>query len=81
MPVKSLSRDGKVIEHGRLTKLLAFRGIERRPIEEAEAGDIIAIAGLADTTVADTICDARGGRAAAVDAGRSADLGDDLFRQ
>ncbi|HXR88351.1 MAG TPA: translational GTPase TypA [Stellaceae bacterium] len=56
MPVKSLSRDGTVIETSRLTKLLAFRGLERRPIEEAEAGDIIAIAGLAETTVADTIC-------------------------
>jgi GTP-binding protein len=56
MPVKSLSRDGNVIETSRLTKLLAFRGLERRPIEEAEAGDIIAIAGLAETTVADTIC-------------------------
>jgi GTP-binding protein len=56
LPVKSLSRDGKVIEQARLTKLLAFRGLERRPIEEAEAGDIIAIAGLALTTVADTIC-------------------------
>jgi GTP-binding protein len=56
MPVKSLSRDGKVIETSRLTKLLAFRGLDRRPIEEAEAGDIIAIAGLGETTVADTIC-------------------------
>ena len=56
MPVKSLSRDGAVIETARLTKLLAFRGLDRRPIEEAEAGDIIAIAGLAETTVADTIC-------------------------
>jgi GTP-binding protein len=56
MPVKSLSRDGKEIETARLTKLLAFRGLERRPIDEAEAGDIIAIAGLTDTTVADTIC-------------------------
>ena len=56
MPVKSLSRDGKVIETARLTKLLAFRGLERRPIDEAEAGDIIAIAGLTETTVADTIC-------------------------
>jgi GTP-binding protein len=55
MPVKSLSRDGRVIEEARLTKLLAFRGLERRPIEEAEAGDIIAIAGLERTTVADTI--------------------------
>jgi GTP-binding protein len=57
MAVKSMGRDGKVLEEGRLTKLLAFRGIERVAIEEAEAGDIIAIAGLTKTTVADTICD------------------------
>jgi GTP-binding protein len=56
MPVKSITRDGKLIEQARLTKLLAFRGLDRRPIEEAFAGDIIAIAGLAETTVADTIC-------------------------
>jgi GTP-binding protein len=56
MPLKSLTRDGAVIETARLTKLLAFRGLERRPIDEAEAGDIIAIAGLTETTVADTIC-------------------------
>jgi GTP-binding protein len=56
MPVKSLSRDGRTIEQARLTKLQAFRGLERRPIEEARAGDIIAVAGLALTTVADTIC-------------------------
>src|SRR5438552_14140238 len=56
MPVKSLSRDGRTIEQARLTKLLAYRGLERRPIEEARSGDIIAVAGLALTTVADTIC-------------------------
>jgi GTP-binding protein len=56
MPVKSLTRDGKVIEQARLTKLLAYRGLERLPIEEASAGDIIAVAGLAETTVADTLC-------------------------
>jgi GTP-binding protein len=56
MPVKALSRDGKIIEQSRLTKLLAYRGLERRPIEEAQAGDIIAVAGLEQTTVADTIC-------------------------
>src|SRR5690348_7040836 len=56
MPVKSLARDGKVIEQARLTKLLAYRGLDRRPIEEAQAGDIIAVAGLGATTVADTIC-------------------------
>src|SRR5712671_4689767 len=56
MPVKSLSRDGRVIEQARLTKLQAYRGLDRRPIEEAQAGDIIAVAGLGATTVADTIC-------------------------
>ena len=56
MPVKSLGGDGRVIEQARLTKLQAYRGLERRPIEEAWAGDIIAVAGLAQTTVADTIC-------------------------
>jgi GTP-binding protein len=56
MPVKALSRDGRVVEEARLSKLQAFRGLERRPIEEARAGDIIAVAGLALTTVADTIC-------------------------
>ncbi len=57
MPVRVLSRDGTLVEEARLTKLLAFRGLERVPIDSAEAGDIIAIAGLAKTTVADTICD------------------------
>jgi len=56
MPVKSLARDGRVIEQARLTKLLAYRGLERQPVEEARAGDIIAVAGLAETTVADTLC-------------------------
>ena len=56
MPVKALSPDGRVIEEARLTKLLAFRGLDRQPIEEAEAGDIVAIAGLTDATVADTLC-------------------------
>ncbi|HEX6977860.1 MAG TPA: translational GTPase TypA [Alphaproteobacteria bacterium] len=57
MPVKALSREGQLLEDGRLTKLLAFRGLERVPIEQAQAGDIIAIAGLTKATVADTICD------------------------
>jgi GTP-binding protein len=56
MPLKALSRDNKQIETARLTKLLAFRGLERRPIDEAQAGDIIAIAGLEHANVADTIC-------------------------
>ena len=56
MPIKALGRDGGVIAQARLTKLLAFRGLERVPIEEAEAGDIVAVAGLSEATVADTIC-------------------------
>jgi GTP-binding protein len=55
--VKVLGADGKLIESGRLTKILAFRGIERTPLDEAEAGDIVAIAGLTKGTVADTFCD------------------------
>ena len=55
--VKVLDHDGKLIENGRITKLLAFRGLERVPVDEAEAGDIVAIAGLPNATVADTICD------------------------
>ncbi|HWK46758.1 MAG TPA: GTP-binding protein, partial [Stellaceae bacterium] len=55
MSVRSLNRDGGVIEQGRLSKLLSFRGLERVSIDEAVAGDIIAVAGLTETTVADTI--------------------------
>ena len=55
--VKSLTIDGKAKEEGRITKVLAFRGLERVPLEEASAGDIIALAGLSKTTVADTILD------------------------
>ena len=57
MAIKALSRDGQVIEQGRVSKVLAFRGLERQAIEEGEAGDIVAIAGLNKTTVADTICE------------------------
>jgi len=56
MPLKVLSSDGRVLEEGRLTKLLAFRGLERKPIDAADAGDIIAVAGLEHASVADTIC-------------------------
>jgi GTP-binding protein len=55
MPVKVLRGDGTVVETGRLTKLLTFRGLERVPVDEAEAGDIIAVAGLSDATIPDTI--------------------------
>ncbi len=55
--VKVLDHDGRLIEQGRVTKVLAFRGLERTAVDSAEAGDIVAIAGLPDATVAHTICD------------------------
>ena len=54
--IKALHRDGKLAEQGRVQKLLAFRDVKRVPIDRAEAGDIIAIAGLSKATVADTLC-------------------------
>ena len=55
--IKALDREGRVVERARATKLLAFRGLARVPVERAEAGDIVAIAGLQTATVADTLCD------------------------
>ncbi len=55
MPIRALDRDGQVVEDGRVSKVLAFRGLERQPIEIGEAGDIVAIAGLSKATVADTV--------------------------
>jgi GTP-binding protein len=54
--VKVLDRHGSLIEEGRLTKVLAFRGLERTGVEEASAGDIVAVAGLPEATVSHTIC-------------------------
>ena len=56
MPIKVMDREGRVIEQGRATKLLSFQGLERVPVSSAEAGDIIAIAGLSEANVADTFC-------------------------
>ncbi len=55
MPVRVLRADGSVVETGRLTKLLSFRGLERVPADEVEAGDIVAIAGLSEATIPETI--------------------------
>ncbi len=57
MPIHALDPDGKVVETGRASKVMAFRGLERVPVDEASAGDIISIAGLTTATVANTICD------------------------
>ncbi|MEM9205639.1 MAG: translational GTPase TypA [Pseudomonadota bacterium] len=55
--IKALDRDGTVVEQGRVSKVLAFRGLERQPVDTAEAGDIVAISGLQSATVSHTICD------------------------
>jgi GTP-binding protein len=53
---KVLGRDGTLIEQGRVSKVLAFRGLERVPIDGAEAGDIVSLAGMTKANVADTFC-------------------------
>ena len=57
MPVKVLRDDGTTVETGRLTKLMGYRGLDRVQVEECEAGDIVAVAGLTDATVPDTVGD------------------------
>jgi GTP-binding protein len=55
--IHALDNDGNVVETGRASKIMTFRGLERVPTDEAQAGDIISIAGLTHTTVSNTICD------------------------
>ena len=57
MPIHAIDMDGKVVEAGRATKIMAFNGLERVPVESAKAGDIISLAGLTEATVSNTICD------------------------
>ncbi|PPR17724.1 MAG: hypothetical protein CFH43_00652, partial [Proteobacteria bacterium] len=56
MPIQDFDRDGKVIEKGKITKLYKYRGLARVAVEEAEAGDIVAIAGMSQSYVSHTIC-------------------------
>ncbi|RYE05892.1 MAG: translational GTPase TypA [Rickettsiaceae bacterium] len=55
MPIKVMNHNGTLVESGRISKLLSFQGLERVPVENAEAGDIIALAGLEKATVSNTI--------------------------
>jgi len=57
MSFKAINLKGEVVEQGRLTKLHVFRGVEKVPVEEAQAGDIVSIAGLEKASVSDTLCD------------------------
>ena len=56
-PIKAIDVNGKLVEDGRATKVFAFRGLDRVPVETAEAGDIVAIAGLVNATVSNTIAE------------------------
>lgn len=56
--IKAITREGKPVETARASKILAFRGLKRQPIDEGVAGDIVSIAGMTDATVSDTLCDA-----------------------
>ncbi|CUH82296.1 hypothetical protein TRM7557_03856 [Tritonibacter multivorans] len=55
--IKALSREGELIENFRCTKVLAFRGLAQQPIDVAEAGDIVSVAGMTKATVADSLLD------------------------
>ncbi len=55
--VKAINLKGEQVESGRLTKLFKFEGTKRVAVNEVQTGDIICVAGLAKTSVADTICD------------------------
>jgi len=55
--IKALSRDGSLVENARVSKVMAFRGLEQQPIDKGVAGDIVSIAGIEKANVADTLCD------------------------
>ncbi len=57
MNFKAINLKGEIVESGRLTKLHVFRGVDKVPVEEANAGDIVSIAGLEKASVSDTLCD------------------------
>jgi len=57
MAIKAMNAKGEVVETGRISKLLSFRGLDRVPVDEVSSGDLVAIAGLTKATVADTLCD------------------------
>ncbi|MDH7639808.1 translational GTPase TypA [Sphingomonas oryzagri] len=56
-PIHALDAEGNVIEAGRASKIMTFHGLDRVPVDEAQAGNIISLAGLTVATVANTIAD------------------------
>ncbi len=55
-PIKIIDKQGD-IRSGRLLQLLGFKGLERVEIDEASAGDIVAITGIEQLNISDTLCD------------------------
>ena len=56
MPVAIVDHEGKR-RNGKVLQVLGFMGLERREVPEAQAGDIIALSGIEDLSISDTICD------------------------
>ncbi len=54
-PVSIVNREGAV-RSGRVLQILTFKGLERKEVNEAFAGDIVAITGIEDLTISDTVC-------------------------
>lgn len=55
-PVKIIDKEGNV-RSGRLLQLLGFKGLERVEVEQARAGDIVAVTGIEQLNISDTLCD------------------------
>ncbi|MEM1040786.1 MAG: EF-Tu/IF-2/RF-3 family GTPase, partial [Pseudomonadota bacterium] len=53
--IHALDQEGAIVETGRITQVLSFEGLDRKPVTDAKAGDIVSIAGLTKATVADTL--------------------------
>ncbi|MFL5733768.1 MAG: translational GTPase TypA [Chloroflexia bacterium] len=60
--VMRIDHDGKMIP-AKITQLFTFQGLARQEVEEAEAGEIVAVAGIGDVNIGDTIADADDPRA------------------
>ena len=54
--IKALNAENNEVERFRVSKILAYRGLNRESLTEAAAGDIVALAGASKATVADTLC-------------------------
>lgn len=55
-PIAVVARDGE-IRNARVLQIMGFHGLERVEVEQAQAGDIIAVTGIEDIAISDTLCD------------------------